>query len=169
MRVQIFRPIRILFFLAVVALTVSCDQGPSNILQEASTTNKGSEFYVTDINNYEFLFNDTENGGVISFASNELKQCNLSFIKSKLIEGYVTRVTKLGEGDIDLTCLAENDHFSMDESGSTFTEIAFSKLEGKAVVKLSFSLVSDISKSTLIKGDVMLEINESQLKKLWVP
>lgn len=165
MKVQIFRSVRIVFILAIVALTESCDQGSSNISQVAAATNKVSEFHVTEVNSYDFLFNDIEVGGVISFASDALKQCNLSFIKSKLIEGYIARVTKLGEGDIDLTCLAENDHFSMDKSGSTFTEISFSKFEKNAVVTLSFSLVSAISKSTLVRNDVTLEINENQLKE----
>jgi hypothetical protein len=151
-----------------IFFTVGCDAGSPEQHRPPGTAVAAGEFSVTGVNDYEFTFNDVDAGGTINFSSAKLKLCSLVFIKSKFTKGYTTRTDKLGKGDIDLTCLTDDDHYALNESGSTYAQMTVADLNDVAVVKLDFSLFSVKSGTALTKKGVVLVVNAQQLKKLLV-
>ena len=123
-------------------------------------------FSVTGVNDYDFLFSDTDPGGAITFNNVDFIQCRISFIKSKFIQGYTTRVSSIGEGDLDITCMTDKELFALDNSGSTYVELTVSELSDKAIINLSFSLFSMRDKNVLTKENITLELNQLQLSQL---
>jgi len=158
--------LNVFLILALVVITTSCDGSSSENTEIEKPTSSNSEFRVTGVNDYEFKFNDNDAGGAIHFSSEEFKQCRLSFIQSNFKQGYTTRITILGKGDIDLTCMSEKELFTLNDSGSTYTEMTVSELSDKAVITLDFSLFSMKSKAELTKNNIVLELNSMQLKQL---
>lgn len=154
---------RSLFFVVFFLFVSGCDQTSQNSHETKAETDAPSEFTVTGVNEYEFLINDTEAGGVINFASEDMQQCSLSFVLSKFNQGYSVRTDKLGDGNIDLTCLSENDYFALNNSGTTYAAMTVTKLDNTARITLSFSLFSIKSKHVLKRENVTLFLNEKQV------
>jgi len=129
-----------------------------------------NEYTVTMVNEEEVLFNDTDLlAGIIMFESPQIKMANLTFIKSKFQEGYTTRISNLGEGDLDLFCLSnedEADHYSMAASDSTYVQMTVTELSDIAVIKLSFTLYSVMTDREFSREDVTLTLNNKQLTAL---
>lgn len=155
-----------LFFAVAMIATVGCDDNAAR-QQSVATNKQKSVFNVTEINGFGFMFNDTEEGGMINFKSDEISHCSLVFVKSKFIQGYNTRITTLGQGEIDLTCLTDKYHYAMTDNGSTYVQLAVEKLGDEAVLKLDFSLYSVRKKNMLTKENIMLVVNKAQLKTLF--
>lgn len=158
----------ILFLIGIMLFTFGCNDKSSNSPATNPKTNPASEYKVTGVNDFELLFNATDAGGLITFNSDTIEHCNLSFIKSKFIQGYTTRTVKLAAGDIDIDCLSNNDHFSLDDSGSTYAEMTVTELTDKAVITLNFSLSSSSSKTVLTRKNVLLTVNMQQLKTMHI-
>lgn len=157
-----------LFFVILILFTFGCNDDYSNSKVANKQTNATNEFNVTGVNDFELLFNATDAGSLITFNSGSIEHCNLSFIKSKFIQGYTTRTVKLGEGEVDVDCLTKNGHFSLDKSGSTYAQMTVTELSDKAVITLSFSLSSSSSKTLLTRENVTLIVNMQQLKTMRV-
>lgn len=128
-----------------------------------------SIFEVTELEGYDIMFNDMEAGAMINFKSAEIEYCGLVFIKSKFVQGYSTRITALGEGDMDLTCLMRDHHYAMTNNGDTYVQLNIEELGEKAVLKLSFSLYSVRAKMKLVKENITLVVNNKQLKTMFEP
>jgi hypothetical protein len=154
---------RSLFFVLFFLFVSGCDQTSQNSHDAKAKINYSSEFTVTGVNDYDFLINDTEAGGVINFTSKDMQQCSLSFVLSKFNQGYSVRTDKLGDGDIDLTCLSGSDYFTLNNSGTTYAAMTVAKLDNTANITLSFSLFSIKSKHVLKRENVTLFLNEKQV------
>lgn len=152
--------------IALLSLFALGCNGKSDHEEQGGAPSASSEFSVTGVNEYDFLFNDSDAGGMINFVSASLKQCSLSFIKANFVEGYSTRTEKLGGGDIDLTCLGEKTHFALNESGETFVEMKVDDVDSQATVTISFSLYSIITKEALTRNNVKLTVTAAQLNTL---
>lgn len=166
MKHSIIDKLNVFLILALIITTTSCDGSSSENTAIEKPASSNNEFSVTGINDYEFNFNDNDAGSAIHFSSEEFKQCRLSFIKLNFKQGYTTRITMLGKGDIDLTCMSEKELFTLNDSGSTYAEMTISELSDKAVISLNFSLFSMRSKTELTKDNIVLELNSMQLKQL---
>jgi hypothetical protein len=98
MKYSIHNKLNILFLLALFFSASSCSE-PENRANQKQSSKPDHEFTVSGINDYDFLFNETDAGAAaITFNSEELKECRLSFIRANFNLGYTTRITKLGEG-----------------------------------------------------------------------
>jgi len=135
-------------------------------LNQNNDTNHDAEFTVVSVNDCEFLFDSENAGAVINFASEEFQQCRLSFIQSKFRQGYSAKTSKLGEGELDLTCLSNTDYFALSDTGSTYAEMTVVESGKTAKIKLNFSLLSMKSKRTVARNHVILSLDEQQTGSL---
>jgi hypothetical protein len=165
MKYSIHNKLNILFLLALFFSASSCSE-PENRANQKQSSKPDHEFTVSGINDYDFLFNETDSDAAITFNSNELKECRLSFIRANFNLGYTTRITKLGEGNIDLTCRTDQELFILSDDNSTYTEMKITELDKKASITLSFSLLSLRTKKYLTKENVTLELNSLQINRL---
>lgn len=156
----------LLFIPLLLALTTGCD-GKTDVTQYPGKNNNDDEYSTISVSDYDFIFNDSDPGGSISFGSSSIKQCRLSFIKSKLTQGYTTKTTQLGKGDIDLTCMTDNALFALNESGNTYAEISVTKLDNTASITLSFNLHSIKTDQDLIKSNIIISLDQQQIGTLF--
>ena len=112
------------------------------------------------------MFNDTEIGGIINFESAEFQQCTLAFKQVKFVQGFEASIKAPETGDFDVTCLSDDDNFSINDSDSTYAKMKIDEVNEQARVTLSFSLVGYNSEKLVTKEDVSLVINSKQLKAL---
>jgi len=124
------------------------------------------EFSVSSINDYPFLYNDTQKGGIINFKSNEFEQCTFTFIQANFAQGYQYRISQSESGEIDLSCLNDEDLFGLNESEKTYAQVSIAIKNDNATVTLNFSLMGFNSEKLVVKRDIVLEINAQQLKTL---
>lgn len=132
----------------------------------ANSQSTQSEFHVIAVNDYKIMFNAAEVGGMISFKSDRIEQCDLSFILSKFKDGYVTRVSKIGQGEIDLNCLTDEGLFALSEDNSTSAQLSVKQLTDKVVLDISFELSNPQKKSKLKRSHVELVITAMQLQTM---
>jgi hypothetical protein len=163
---------RIFLFAITMLFVIGCDRPASS--QHASTDKSISsaprldDFRVLGVNDYEFLFNNTDPGALINFGSNTLSFCTISFIRAKFVRGYTTKTTKLGQGDLDMTCLTDADHYSLNESSDTYVQMTVSELNDNAAVEINFALFGTKSKTLLKKENIKLLITTQQLKTMHI-
>jgi hypothetical protein len=84
-----------------------------------------------------------------------------------LIQGYATRATIIGEGEVDLTCLTDKYAYTMTQKGGTYVDLSVVEMGKSATLKLGFSLYSVRGKDTLTRDDITLVVNEQQLKTIF--
>lgn len=155
-----------LLFVVSSIIVASCNDGAPTDKKAESSLSQETTFVVTEVEGYDIIFNDTEAGAMINFKSDEIEHCSLVFVKSKFVQGYSARITALGEGDMDLTCLMRDHHYAMTDSGDSYVQLNIEELGDKAVLKLSFSLYSVRAKMKLVKENIALVVNNKQLKTM---
>jgi len=149
----------------VVTLPVACGQSES-VAQSGS-----DEYTVTSVSKDKTFYMDTDQlASIVVFNSAQLKMCNLTIIKSKFKQGYTTRITQLGVGDIDLFCVTDIDGFDRfamtEQSDLTSAKMTVTQLTDTAVVTLNFSLKSFKSENILTRHNVSLDLDKNQLNTL---
>lgn len=94
------------------------------------------------INEYPFLFNDTEPGGMVVFSNQSSIPCELYFSLEILQQGFKQRVETANSNDakIDLLCTSQQGIYSLDVSGKTFIDIAVKSQEKSYVFILNANL-----------------------------
>jgi hypothetical protein len=161
--------IKKILFIAFIFILGGCEFNSSNESQSANDKSlefASSEFSVTGVNDFQFLFNDTEIGGIINFESSEIPQCTLAFKQAKFIQGFKASTTTSKIEDFDVTCLTDDDNYSVDDSDKTFAKMKVDEVSEIARVTLSFSLVGYNTQKLMVKEKVVLVINSKQLKAL---
>lgn len=126
----------------------------------------GDEFQLVGVNDVAFQFDDGSEGAVIVFKSDQLDKCRLSFAKDKFAEGYSYRVSELGEGNMDLTCLSERDIYALSPMAPTYVELNVLSSNSEPRVEVKFSLYGFKSKKILKKESVVLDLTSSQVRVL---
>ena len=152
----------VLFILGLVACNDNTSSNNASVSEE-----RINDIEVTDVGDFGFMFNDTEEGGMINFRSNDITHCGLVFIRSKLVQGYTTRVTAIGEGTVGLSCLAGKYAYAMTDRGDTYVNLTVVELGKTAVLNLDFSLYSGRGKDMLTRDNITLFVNEKQLETIF--
>jgi len=142
------------FFLLICA----CDN-------KANTSER--EFNVISVNEFPFFYNDTEQGGLINFQSSEFEQCTLTFILTNFVQYYQNESSNAETGDLDLTCLNNEDLFTLNDRDNTYAQIKVNELNDKATITLDFAIAAFNSDKIVIKKDIVLTVNAEQLKILF--
>lgn len=137
--------------------------------REPATAQASIEYLVVGVNDQPIMFSDTQVGGLIHFNSDDFTLCTLAFAKDVFAAAESFEVVKLGEGDYDLTCLADEDHFSLDHSEFSFLKGKMVKQGAGIMLELEFSLLGVRSNQYLYKGGVALKLNKAQMDQLGLP
>lgn len=148
------------------AIVMGCNEGAPTDKQSGSKDFQESNYEITEVEGHDIMFNDTEAGALINFKSNEIDHCSLVFVKNKFVNGYNARITDLGVGDLDLTCLMADHHYAMTNNGETYVQLNIDELGEKAELRLNFSLYSIRTKMKLTRENVVLVVNNNQLKAI---
>ena len=166
MKRRISRCFAIFMFSFAFILLIGCNDNAQD--RNVSATDKiiSTEYYVTEVSGLDFMFNDTEEGGMISFAFDEYGHCGLTFVKSKFVRGYSTRVSGTGGRDIDLTCISDKYTYSLLGKENTYAQLTIVELGDDAILDLGFSLYSARAAQMLTRNNIRLAINRQQLALL---
>ncbi len=162
--------IKCFILIALVSFLGACDTEVNNDSQAQqpikSSPSISSEFRVTNVNDFQFLYNDTEIGGIINFSSVEFQQCTLAFVLAKFEQGFEAVVSESEEGVFDITCLSEEDNFTLNENDDTHARMKVDEVNQRAKITLSFSLIGWNSEKLITKKNISLILNNEQLKTL---
>ena len=154
------------YFLLIVSLSVvACGDQSGKAESKDSGVSKGasSEFMVTSVSDYKFMFNDKDVGGIINFSSKQLSQCTLTFAAKRFVAGYQAKVTEANDKDFDLSCMSESDSFQLEPNDSTYASM---DVVSANKVVLNFELIGFNSRETVKKSNVALQLSQEQLANL---
>lgn len=163
--------LKFLAHIFIVLLLLGCEFDSENPSQsEKSLVSKlfsnGNDFSVTGVNDFQFLFNETEIGGIINFKSSDFQQCTLAFKKAKFVQGFEASVSIPESGDFDVTCLSDKDNYFINENENTYAKIRIDEVSQQAKITLSFSLIGYNSEKLVTRENFSLVVNKKQLESL---
>lgn len=126
----------------------------------------GSDTGVTAVSSYNFTYNDSP-GVSISFSTDTLEECTITFAKKSLVEKQKLETLKPEVGEVDLSCLSSGDLYMLDDTEKTYASMDIVKLnKSKATVVVSGSLYAVRSKKSAKMDDVELSVTDENLEYL---
>ncbi|WP_086934044.1 hypothetical protein [Agarilytica rhodophyticola] len=175
-----------LLMVFATAFVIGCDSGSNEDLDETSYTSaedsdaqytsadyddsdesaEETTTGVTSVSSYQFTYNDKP-GVSISFSTDTLEECTVTFAKDSLTEDKKLETSKAEVGDLDLSCLSTGDLYMLDDSDKTFASMNIVTLnKNKAKIVVSGSLYAVRSKKTAKMEDVELSVIDENLEYL---
>lgn len=153
----------VIFFLCFLVFACDSNTGSVNKNDESHANGGTSEFEVSSVSDYKFMFNENDVGGIINFSSTQFSQCSLAFALKNFFVGYKAQITEENNKNFDLSCVNDEDSFLLDPNESTFAKM---EVVDTNKVTVGFELIGLNSRQKVNKTDVTLILSETQLQAL---